>query len=368
MKRHLILIFFISCLTGNTITGQTADSLKAEPGEIFLRIRSMNFVKNNEYSNPIIEGYTLIGYFFRPEIVYSPSKDINLRLGTHLLKYDGTEKFSQVKPVFSASWNFTESTTLTIGSLDGCDKHKMLDPHFNSEYLYSAYSEDGLQIATNSDHFFNNIWVNWENFIFKGDNTREIFTAGESFRYTSSPINDFIGLEIPVQVEFKHFGGQISNYPEPMQTFFSLGSGARVNFDIAEKRFGQAGVEYNMFLSNELTGHSSTTIGKGYANWFRLHYTYKSIYFGAAYWQSHNFFAPNGNAIYSSVSDHLEDMVIADRRIITNWLSLTLLPKDYFELFLGLETYYDTDLKRLDSAMTLHLSLDKLIKLATLRK
>ena len=56
-------------------------------------------------------------------------------------------------------------------------------------------------------------WVSWENYIFKGDSTREIFTFGESFRYTSSPIADFVHFEVPVQLQLKHHGGQISNYP-----------------------------------------------------------------------------------------------------------------------------------------------------------
>ena len=67
------------------------------------------------------------------------------------------------------------------------------------------------------------------------------------------------------------------------------------------------------------------------------------------------------------LSDFHSDYVVHERRIITNYVYLTLLPESYLELFLGLETYYDIDLKRLDNAMTLHLNFDKLIKLATLK-
>lgn len=368
MKRNIFSILLFSCLICNSIAGQISDSSFTGSGELYLRLKNINFIKNNEYFNPITEGYTLIGYFFRPEIIYFPSEKINIRLGGHILKYAGTKNFSQIKPVFSASWIFLKNTTLTIGSLDGCDKHRMFDPHFNSERLYSSYSEDGLQLNTVNDHLFNNAWISWENFIFKGDTTREIFTAGESFKYTSPAISDFINFEIPVQVQFKHFGGQISNYPQHMETHFNLASGARVNFDIAEKRYGQVGLEYTIFVSDELTGHNPALIGRGYSDWYRFHYTYKSVYFGAAYWKSHNFFAPNGNAVYSSVSDYQENVIIANRKIITNYLSLTLHQQNYFEMLLSLETFYDINLKRLDNAVTLHLKLDKLIKLATLKK
>ena len=156
-----------------------------------LSIKSLNFVKNNEYFNPIsgsefilasglpwsidkslwIEGYTLTGFFFQPELVYNPSAKITLRGGAHFLKYSGARKFSEIRPVFSTSLNLSENTVLTIGSLIGSDKHKMFDPHFNNERLYYSYVEDGLQLRTENDHFFNDTWMSWENFIFKGDTT-----------------------------------------------------------------------------------------------------------------------------------------------------------------------------------------------------
>ena len=358
-----LTLLFTCC----NIAGQTGDQTGAEPGDLSLRIKSINFVKDNEYSSPVIEGYTLIGFFFQPELVYSPSGKITLRGGIHLLKYSGTTKFSQIRPVFSASLKLSEKTTLTIGTLSGSDKHKFFDPHFNSERLYTAYAEDGLQLTSSSDHFFNDSWISWENFIFKGDTTREIFTCGESFKYTSSPIRDFLQFEIPVQLQFKHFGGQISNYPEQVETFFNFATGLRINMDIAQKRYGQAGIEYLQFINNQLNGEAQSGISHGYASWIRLHYIYKAFYFGAGYWKSYNFFAPNGDAIFSSVSDVQENLVIHNRKIITNNIYLTLLPESYFELFFGLDTYYDISQKRLDYALTLHLNFDKLIRLTTLR-
>ncbi len=365
--RYLAITIILLIVTILNIYGQITEETGTQSGDLSLRIKNINFVKNNEYYNPIIEGYTLLGYFFQPELVYTPSRKVTLRAGTHLLRYSGADKYSQIRPVFSTTLNFSGKTSLTLGTLSGSDKHRLLDPHFDGERLYSAYVEDGFQFTTSNDHLFNDTWLSWENFIFKGDTTREVFTVGESFRYTSSPVAEFIQFEIPVQVQFKHFGGQISNYPEPVETYFNLATGLRINFDLAQKRFGQAGIEYLQFINNELNGESEPGISDGYASWIRLHYTYKAIYIGAAYWKSHNFFAPNGNAIYSSVSEYQEDVVIPDRKLITNYFYLTLLPESYLELFLGLETYYDVDLKRMDSALTLHLNFDKLIKLAALK-
>jgi len=367
MKNFIITPFFL-LISLQTALCQENESVTNETGNLSLNIKSINFVKNNEYSNPIIEGYTLVGYFIQPSIVYSPSDKVKLQLGGHLLNYAGADKISQAKLVFSTTYNFSTNTFLTLGTLNGSDKHRMLDPHFDNERLYSAYAEDGLQFVTENKHFFNDSWLSWENFIFKGDTTREIFTFGESFRYTSYKIADMLSVEIPVQLKFKHYGGQISNYDEHVETYFNLATGIRFNFDISGGKLGNAGIEYLRFINNELTRSGENEVTRGYASWIRFHYNYKVFYFGSYYWKSHNFFAPDGNAIYSNVSTLQEDFVVPNRVIWTNSLYITAHPMGNLEIFLGFDSYYDVHLKHFDTAMTLHLNFEKLIRLATLKK
>jgi hypothetical protein len=365
--RYIFIVSALFFVPGLVLSGQINNDSIPKNGNVSLNIKSISFVKNNEYFNPVIEGYTLIGSFIRPELVYSPSEKISLRAGVHMLKYSGAGKFSQIKPVFSTTFNLSNSTFLTLGSLSGSNNHLLFDPHFDSEKLYNDYAEDGFELVTRTNNFFNNTWINWENFIFKGDTTREIFTYGESFRYSSPKISDFIGIEIPFQIQLKHFGGQISNYPEHVETLLNMSTGVRMNFDIAEKKAGQIGLEYLLFVNNEINGGENEEITHGHANWIKLHYTYKAFYTGMAYWKSYNFYSPNGNPIYSSKSDFQDNVVVPDREIITNYFYLTILPESYMELFLGLETYYYPDQKRLDNAITLHLNFDKMIRLATLK-
>ncbi len=387
MIKSLTATFFIIFIFNWHITGQIKNENSKQSGEFSLRIKSISFVKNNEYFNPIgaskfilmsslpgyvdksewIEGYTLLGYFFQPELVFSPSEKVTISAGGHFLKYSGTRKFSQIRPVFSTSINLSEKTTLTIGSLSGSDKHQLFDPHFSTERFYKDYVEDGFQLTSSNDHIFNDTWLSWENFIFKGDSTREVFTFGESFKYTSATIAKLFRIEIPVQVQFKHYGGQISNYPEHVETYFNFATGLRINTIPADSRFGHAGIEYLKFINNEFPVRSASVVSKGKAYWVRLHYTYKAFNIGVAYWRAHNFYAPNGNEIYASVIDPHSDYILHNRRIITNSFSLNMFPESYVELFLGLETYYDIDVKRMDNAITLHLNFNKLIQLAVLK-
>jgi hypothetical protein len=366
MRHLVIIILFLFVFIPVSRSQEKMDTL-AEPGKVYLSLKNISFVKNNEYYNPIIEGYTLIGYFIQPAIVYSPSKNVRLKLGAHLLSYSGAEKISQKKLVFSTTYNFSQNTFLTLGTLNGSDKHRMLDPHFDNERLYNLFAEDGLQFVTKNKNLFSDTWLSWENFIFKGDSAREVFSFGESFRFNSDKISDFFTVEAPLQIQFKHFGGQISNYSQPVETFFNFAAGLRVNFDIAKERIGVAGIEYLQFMNNELTKKGETGVTRGYASWIKFHYNYKAIYFGSNYWISHNFYAPNGNPIYSSVSTRENYSVIPNRKIWTNSLYLTVKPFEYLEIFFGLDAYYDLNIKRMDTALALHLYFDKLIKLATLK-
>lgn len=385
--RFRVIILFTLLIISRALSGQVSEETGRQPGELSLRIKNINFFKNNEYFNPIkasdfilisslpepvdkskwIEGYTLPGFFIQPELVYKPSGKVTIRAGTHILKYAGTDSYTQIKPVFSTSLNISEKTILTIGTLSGCDNHLLFDPDFDSERLYTNYTEDGLQFTSSNDHFFSDTWVNWENFIFKGDTTREVISGGESFKFTSSPVADIVHFIVPVQVQLKHYGGQISNYLEKVETFYNFAAGLRVNIDLGHKKNSQAGIEYLQFLNTVVSNGTSSPIKNGNASWLRLHYNYKGLYIGAAYWKGHNFYAPEGNAIYASIYDFHSDYVIPERRIITNYVSLTLLPESYLELFLGLQTYYDVCTKKMNNSITLHLNLDKLIRLATVR-
>jgi hypothetical protein len=366
--RIVVMSFLGLLMSALAVHGENTGETQTRQGDLSLRIKTISFIEDNEFFNPIVEGYTLLGFFLQPELVYTPSDKVILRAGGHLLKYDGTQKFSQVRPVFSTTLQFSAKTTLTLGTLSGPDQHHFLDPHFYDERLYNQYVEDGIQLTHIDDHIFTDTWISWENFIFKGDSTREQFTTGESFRYTTSPINDLVRFEIPVQLQIKHLGGQISDYAAKTESFFNVAAGLRVNFELNSKKTSQAGVEYLQFYNNMRKGDSISGITQGYASWIRAFYYYKGLHVETGYWNAHNYYAPNGNPIYGSISTYKPDVVLHNRRIVTSTTSIRLLPASSLELYFAVDLYYDIDLKRADQTYTLHLNFDKLISLASKKR
>ncbi len=365
MNKELFIIFYIF-LFAITVYGQERDISQPHKGDVFLDIRSVSFFKNNEYFNPVIEGYTLTGSFIKPQIFFSSSNRFEIGLGFHQQIYSGEPSIKKPQLLLSIRWKLTETSVLTLGAFDGSTNHKLFDPLFNTERLYTNYTENGISFVSENNRIFSDTWINWENFIFKGDTTREIFTAGESFRY-SATISDYIKIYLPFQIKFKHYGGQISNYSGHVLTFFNMAAGTGMDFAPAKGNWGKTSIEYIHFFYRELTRKGDAGIIRGNASWIRLHYNYRWLYLGSYLWFSDNFFSPDGNNIYSSVSDYQPGTIIPRRRIWTSTAAITLNPGNIFEFVLGFEGYYDFKFKRMDSSLYLHLNFNRRFKITSVK-
>jgi hypothetical protein len=366
MRQFLFFLIFFSIFFC-AAKGQNSEDTTQCSGNLALRIKSISFIKDNEYPSYFIEGYTLTGYIFQPELVYSPSSNLILNGGIHMLNFSGTGKIYKIRPVFATSLFLSDELKLTIGTLYGSDSHKLFDPHFNTERIYTNYNEEGFQLTKTGKNLFSDTWLSWENYIFKGDTTREIFVFGESLRYKLPKMADILRIEVPVQILFKHFGGEISNYREPVETLFNMAAGLEMDFDISGGKAGEAGIEYLRFINKQLNGKSPTGIENGNATWIRGHYTFKSIYAGAAYWKSHNFYSPSGNTIFSSVSDYRKNLIVHDRQILSGFVYYRPFYMSFVEFLFGGDAYYDLFHRRFDYALTLHLNFDKLIRLTSVK-
>jgi hypothetical protein len=365
--RHASIFILIICIAAPVIKGQDVSDTISPSEKLYFGFHNINFLKNDEYSNPVIEGYTLIGYFLQPEFIYRPASAVTLKLGAHLLSYSGTNRFSQVKPVFSTSFNFSKRSYITLGSLSASYREGLFDPNFNKERLYTSFSDEGIQVRLLNNNLLSDTWVNWENFIFKGDSDREIFTAGESFKYSSRLIGQRLRIYIPLQILFKHFGGQISNYAGEVETYMNAAGGITLELQRPDQKPGNAGIRFLGFMGRCLTKNAPSGINKGYGLWSSLFYSFKGAEIRVGYWKSHDFYSPEGNFIFSSVSDHLENVIIHNRDIITGSAGITIFREGFLKIRFAVDGYYDIDLKRLDNAVTLHLKFDRLFSIATLK-
>ncbi len=356
-------LFLFVMLTAASHT--TSAISPADTGALSFSFRNYNFVKDNEYSNPITEGYTLIGYFIQPSVVYSPAEKFRLSLGLQLMNYSGAEKIRAPRLIFSTSYRFSKRSVILLGSFEGSDRHRMYDQQFSRERTYTANMENGLRVYSEGERFFNDTWVNWENFIFRGDTTREVFEVGESFCYSSPHSGSGFNIELPVQVYAKHKGGQISNYNQYVETFLNMSAGLRVNYLFDNGRYGRLAGEYQQFRFQYISPHGDIGIRNGNAGLLAIHYYIRSFHYTSSLWHSHNFYAPDGNQFYSSISERFPGTFIHSRSILTNSVYFTIHPASFFELFAGVDTYWDLEREDLDIALSLHLAFNRFIRIAS---
>lgn len=295
-----------------------ADS--TETGALNFRIESLGFFDNNEYLGNFVDGYTLPGVLFRPKLTFSPTKDLYLEAGAHLLKYSGREQVSYALPWFSLRYNFSDHFSAVVGNLNPNNEHGLLEQLWEPERIYTDKPESGLQFLYNDKNLNAQTWVNWEQFIQKNDPFQERFTVGITADYGVFHNSD-LSLKIPFQVLFYHQGGEINinpNGPRPrVQTHANFAAGWNLAFNVGEriKTFNLNGY----WLGYDAVTKDTNTLpfNNGHA-WLvetsaRTNHSTLSL----SYWNAYQFIAPKGRILYQSVSDNIPGYAQADRSMVS---------------------------------------------------
>jgi hypothetical protein len=317
---------------------------------------SISFFRNNEYFNPFREGYTLTGSHLRPLLVWNPVQGLLIRGGAFLELWSGYDPGVRFRPHFSAELALTGSTRLILGSLRGSDSHQMYDQHFDNEKIYTSFQEEGIQFTYKTSSISSDTWINWEEYILPGDNKREELTFGESFRFFAGGKESLLRLEIPLQLLVKHRGGQISNYELAVETHINLAGGGRLIFGGNGTEGGETGVEATLFLYNVNKTLPGIPFQNGKAMWLKADHTFGKISAAAGIWLSDNFYSPNGNTIYSSISEWRDDVHVRNRSLLTGSVDYNKTwDTGIVSLHLGFDWYFDLRTKNFDHSMTIHI-------------
>ncbi len=351
----LVLFFIISIVNAEGQLNQTwrynyPEFGAGESNNLYFRIENNNFVKNNEYFGAFTEGYTLMGYAIQPSLMYYAGSKLRIKAGLHILHYSGMEEFTEIIPTFSAHAKLSEKLDLIMGGLRGDVHHKLLEPLFNPENQYSRPIENGFQFLYNSEHFWLDGWVDWEQFIVVGDTKPEKFTAGISSEYKFLTNHPDWDISIPAQLIATHLGGQISNFEEPMQSLTNLATGVKFSKSIGYGFIQRIGIASYGAWYQDLTEKSGLPFSNGHAIYPVAEIGYKYGQFMLGYWNAHNFVAPKGSHIFQSVSDYKTDFYQKQRELFNAKLTFS---KDFLQKIrfsVMVETYYDLPNAQFDYA------------------
>ncbi len=329
---------------------------KKEAGNnLYFRLENNNFVKNNEYFSDYIEGYTLMGYSAQPSLVYYAGSRLRIKAGVHLIQFSGMNEFTEVLPTFSIHTQLTDQLSLIMGGLKGDVHHKLIEPLFDPENQYTRPIENGFQFIFNSNKLWLDAWVDWEQFIFIGDNKPEKFTAGISTSYELTRPESDLQITVPGQMIATHLGGQISNYTERMQSLANLATGVKFNYTIGEGFIKDIGVATYLASYHDLTAQSGWDFTNGSAIYPVTEINYKYGTLMAGYWHAKNFIAPKGSSLFQSTSNYQTGYYNKHRDLITAKLNFTKTFMKQIKFSATIETYYDVPASQFDYSYGINL-------------
>lgn len=326
--------------------------------DLGLHIDANFFFKNNEYFSPYAEGYTLIGYQLRPTVSWRIHSTLTLTGGLQAMMYGGLERAHYVRPHFAALWQATDWLSIQMGSLPGATSHPAHEAMQDPEQQLTDQPELGLQLYITSPKLHGSLWLNWRQFIFMGDTIPERFTAGASMLLSPTPDKDGLSFQLPFALIFNHIGGQISNYPDKMQSLANLSLSPTLSLTPSSSHFVHSlSLSLHLLYLHTMAGSEVRPFANGRAISPHLSLTARHLQASLAYFHSTDFYAPHGNPLFSSLSNYDPAVYSPHRNLLTLNASFVNAIGRIARFSLDAKAYIDTNDARLDYSYGLNLVL-----------
>lgn len=365
MPRSIGIVFILLILLSSIANAQLAPKpspaipaiAESDTGKLYFEIANLNYFKDNEYFSPIASGYTLIGYFLTPRLLYIKNRRLTLDAGVHLQKYSGINKYSDIYPVFSLRYAITDRLDMIFGTLHGTYQHRLPEPIFSPERYFTHNIENGLQFAWQGSQTQMDVWLDWERFIFEQDTSQEQLTFGISTDFALPDRENGWQLHVPFRLLIEHRGGQINNSDKKIETLVNLAGGLSMRYYFGKKWIRSIELQA-LLLRFRNTSHSPQTYFKsGWAVYPQAHIHLKYFTLMAGYWEGNRFYAPKGEPLFWSISKRNLQNSQQHRRLAN--FKITYHKRLFNGLTIGsaFENYYDLINQRNDYAFGIYVNL-----------
>jgi len=349
MKKIILAILFTSLFFSFTIaqTFNTIDFIYDScDSHLSLKFESTSFFKNNEYSNEFTKGFTGLGFFIKPSLEYYINDKTKASAGFFALKYSGIDNFTQLIPIFTVQHKLNKTIDILFGSLYSTLNHKLEEPIYRFDEYYQNNVEYGLQFLYKNALIESDLWLSWEQFIFKNSPYQEEFVAGNNTRIKVYQSNSF-NLSFPLQILISHIGGEIDSSPNAMASIINGVTGLNLDYNLDQSHSIGFTPLYFLYQGWNLpeSGVNSELFNAGKALYLKLNYSGKYFNSMIGYWSTDKFIAPRGEYLFQSVSEWDPSFAQDRRELITAKFSVNRKMLDSFILEFRADTYYDISTK-----------------------
>jgi len=325
---------------------------------LYFSFDNLNFLKNNEYFNPVDEGITYIGSSFNPHFDLLLNNRLSVSAGWFGILYSGRSKISNSIPYYNVTWNLYNGWKLRMGHIDGFNAHRLPEPIFSADRRYENSPETGLQVTADRKHHSSDIWLNWEKFILPGDNFKEEFVMGGRSFIFINPSGSRKNVALSLNGIAAHKGGQVGSAGEHLSTLMNSAVGIIAFIKPNESTDDSIGIRNDFCGYRDASPFKQQLYSAGWGNYSTIFGKYHGFYFEAGYWYGRHFIAPRGQWLFQSVSKLYTVYWEPVNNIVTTKVGWTYKPDKQFKAGIGGGLYYDTELKNIDFYYQFHLSLN----------
>lgn len=338
-----------------------------EEGDLLLRVTDINFLKNNEYFNHHIEGYTLIGYRIAPSLVYYVRKNVILEVGAEAVQFGGTDRLDHVYPKASVKWQINRVWNLAMGSINGHMAHRLPETMWEPERQLVDEPEIGLQIGARNGVIDGEIWLDWQQFIKMNDTVPEKLSVGLRMDVSPTPGDAQVFLDIPMSMIISHIGGQISNYPDKMQSLANGAIALRVGKRWGEKFSKRVYVDLEGQFYHAMVDRNVRPFSDGSAIYPKICFESKMVDAHVGLWSARNYYSLYGNPIFTSLSNYDKDTYCRRRELMTFGVDFNYALTRNVRFSIGGKGYYDTKANHMDYSYQAHLVVTPQWKLTNIK-
>lgn len=335
----------------------------------YVKLQGLGFMKNIENFGPMQDGYTLFGYQFNPQLGYQLSPEFSVEGGVYLQKDFGNPNFNTIAPTFSLRYQ-KKDFRMIFGNLDGSLNHRLIEPIYGFERVMTNRLENGAQFLLNKKYFDFDIWIDWQNMLYRLVDDYERFWLGVSanaFKYSKNNWS----FQLPVQFTARHNGGQIARGGfigtdrEGVYTNMNYSGGIvlmrNFNSKALQSIYADGRIVVNENRSNDSTIFKKISNGAMANIGCRLFDTDVML----SYWYGSDYTSEFGGDTYwsSSTSVTYAGTYVSYRNVLMLRITKTFKLADRVNLMLRAEPLYDIDFNRFHYSYGFYLNFDKRIAL-----
>lgn len=305
--------------------------------ELHFFFNNANFLRNHEFFNDFVKGYTALGFNFSTGIHYQVSEKFGISGGLHTLKYSGRDDELNLEPLFTFHYNPSEKFRILFGTIEGSVNHKLPEVMYEFERFLTDRVENGLQFLYTSKRLRADLWVDWDQFILEDDPFQEKFTIGLSANYNIIENASFF-LHFPVGATGRHRGGQINAGEENIMTIINAFAGLKTGYKSEKFNIGFRG---DCFLYEDNSPTPKQAYIDGYGLLPQLFFESKLLTVNLGYWYGRQFISALGNPIYQSASESKVYIEKPNREMITSNVAFGKRIHRDIKLSVRAQVYYD---------------------------